>query len=134
MSSAEWAATSPRSAGFSAVGKCSDVQGLSNLHKELRTRGQGYIEVRLPTGKFPLLTMGFRGNHAVIHLFQDAETGSLLVGDGSVAAHAVIDVPIMDEEAVFTGHFALSADHAWDLMQHFAETGEPHDLGEWCEL
>ncbi|MEW2468984.1 hypothetical protein AB0919_28830 [Streptomyces sp. NPDC046994] len=100
MSSVEWAATSPRSAGFSAVGRCSDVQGLSNLHKELRTRGQGYIEVRPPTGEFPLLTMGFRGDHAVIHLFQDTETVSLLVGDGSVAANAVIDVPTMDEEAV----------------------------------
>lgn len=110
------------------------MQGLSKLHDELRTRGQGYIEVRLPTGEFPLLTMGFRGNHAVLHLFQDVETGSLLVGDGSVAANAVIDVPIMDEQAEFTGHFVLSADHAWGVIRHFIETGEPRDPGEWCEL
>jgi len=32
------------------------MQGMSKLHDELGTRGQGYIEVRLPTGEFPLLT------------------------------------------------------------------------------
>ena len=134
MSSVKWAATSPRSGRFCAVERGSDMLGLSDLHDELRARSQGYIEVRLSTGEFPLLTMGFRGNHAVLHLFQDVETASLLVGDGSVAANTVIDVPIMDEQAEFTGRFVLSADHAWGVMWHFIETGEPRDLGEWCEL
>lgn len=57
MSSVKWTATSPRSGRFSAAEGGSDMQGLSKLHDELRTRGQGYIEVRLPTGEFPLLTM-----------------------------------------------------------------------------
>jgi hypothetical protein len=129
-----WAATSPESGRFSAVEKRSDVRDLSDRLTELLLRGQGYLEVRLPGGEFPRLALGFRGDQAVIHLFHDAEVTSLLVGDGTVAADAAVDIPIMDDLAVFTGDFVLTVDRAWVLVRNFIRTGAPRDLGEWCEL
>ncbi|MEU1599194.1 hypothetical protein ABZ468_41920 [Streptomyces sp. NPDC005708] len=129
-----WAATSPESGRFSAVEKRSDVRDLSDRLTELRFRGQGYLEVWLPSGEFPRLALGFRGDQAVIHLFDDTEVTSLLVGDGTVAADVAVDIPIMDDLAVFTGDFVLTVDRAWVLVRNFIRTGAPRDLGEWCEL
>jgi hypothetical protein len=112
----------------------SDVRDLSDRFNELRSRGQGYLKVRLPDSEFPQLSLGFRDDHAVIHLINDAEGMSLLVGDGTVPSGAVVDVPIMDDLTEFTGDFVLSVDRAWDLVRNFIRTGAPSDLGEWCEL
>ncbi|MFF7172905.1 hypothetical protein ACIP8U_42005 [Streptomyces pseudovenezuelae] len=129
-----WSATAPESGWLSAVDRRSDFQPLADRFHELRSRGQGYIEVRRPDGESPLLTLGFRGDHAVIHLLDDIERCFLLVGDGTTAADAVIDIPIMDELAAFSGAFVLAVDRAWPLVHTFVQTGAPGDLGEWCEL
>ena len=129
-----WAATSPDSGQFAPVERRSNVRDLSDHFNELRSRGQGYLEVRLPECDFPQLSLGFRDDHAVIHLFSNAEEMSLLMGDGTVPSRAVIDVPIMDDLTEFTGDFVLSVDRAWDLVRDFVRTGAPRDLGEWCEL
>jgi hypothetical protein len=73
----------------------SDVRDLSDRFNELRSRGQGYLKVRLPDSEFPQLSLGIRDDHAVIHLINDAEGMSLLVGDGTVPSRAVVNVPIM---------------------------------------
>ncbi|MFE5812939.1 hypothetical protein [Streptomyces sp. NPDC056479] len=84
--------------------------------------------------EFPQLTLGFQGDQAVIHLFDDPETSSLLVGDGTVGADGVVEVPVMDDLAAFSGDFVLTVDRAWALVGNFIQTGVPGDLGDWCEL
>lgn len=128
-----WAATSSESGRFSPGERRSDVKDLSNRFNDLRSRGQGYLEVRLPDNEFPQLTLGFRDDQAVIHLI-NAEGMSLLVGDGTVPSGAVVKVPIMDDLTEFTGDFVLRVDRAWDLVRDFVQTGAASDLGEWCEL
>ncbi|QKZ16451.1 hypothetical protein [Streptomyces chartreusis] len=67
-------------------------------------------------------------------LFDDAERSFLLVGGDAVAADAVVEVPVMDDLAVFSGGVALNVDRAWALVHTFIQTGAPAELGEWCEL
>ncbi|MER7807367.1 hypothetical protein [Streptomyces sp900116325] len=129
-----WAATSPESGRFSPVEKRSEVRDLSDRLHDLRSRGQGYIEVRSPNREFPVLMLGFRDDHAVVHLMSDAEGMSLLAGDGTLPSDAEVAVPIMDELAAFTGGFVLELDRAWDLVHNFTSTGAACALGGWCEL
>lgn len=129
-----WAATTLESGRFSAVERCSDIGELADHFSVLRCRGQGYLEVRLPGSAFPLLTLGFRDGQAVVHRFDEAERLSLLAGDGIAAADAVVDVPVMDDIAVFSGKFVLAVDRAWALVHDFVQTRAPGELGEWCEL
>ncbi|WP_405764659.1 hypothetical protein OHU34_03640 [Streptomyces sp. NBC_00080] len=59
---------------------------------------------------------------------------SLLVGDGTVPSGAEVEVPIVDDLAVFTGDFVLDIDRAWDLVHDFTQTWATGSLGEWREL
>lgn len=129
-----WTATDLESRRFSAIERSSDVVDLADHFTALRLRGQGYLEVRLPGSGFPLLTLGFQGDQAVMHLFDAAETSFLLVGDGTATADALVQVPIMDDPAVFSGDCVLAVDRAWALVRHFIQAGRPGDLGEWREL
>jgi hypothetical protein len=129
-----WAATSPESGLFHQVERRSEVKGLSDRFNDLRSLGQGYVEVRLPSREFPTLILAFRDDHAVIHLMSDPERMSLLVGDGTVPPGAEVEVPIMDDLAVFTGDFVLNVDRAWELVHDFTQTRAAGPLGEWREL
>lgn len=129
-----WSMTSLNSGRFSPGEKRSELRDLTGDFNELRSHGQGYLEVRLPDSAFPQLTLSFRDDHAIIHLFTNEESVSLLVGDGTVPPEATVDVPIMDDLTVFTGDFILSVDHAWDIVENFVRTGTFEELGEWCEL
>jgi hypothetical protein len=90
-----WAATSPESGLFHPVERRSEVKDLSDRFNDLRSRGQGYVEVRSPNRDFPVLILAFRDDHAVVHLMSDTERMSLLVGDGTVPSGAEVEVPIM---------------------------------------
>ncbi|MFG3585865.1 hypothetical protein [Streptomyces sp. NPDC047990] len=129
-----WAATSPESGRFTSTEELSAVPELSERLSELRSRGQGYIEVRLPNLEFPTLMLGFRNDHAVVHLLSAPERMSLLAGDATLPSHAEVEVPIMDELARFTGDFVMRVDRAEDLLHQFVRTGVADTLGEWCEL
>ncbi|MFJ2925632.1 hypothetical protein ACIPIU_11535 [Streptomyces massasporeus] len=129
-----WTATDLKSRRFSAIEQSSDVADLTDHFTALHSHGQGYLEVRLQGSEFPLLTLGFQDDQAVIHLFSNAERSSLLVGDGTVPANAVVQVPIMDEPTVFSGDCALAVDRAWALARSFIQAGRPGELGEWREL
>ncbi|MEU3285447.1 hypothetical protein [Streptomyces longwoodensis] len=129
-----WIATDPESRRFSATERSSDFADLTDDFTALRSRDQGYLEVRLPGGAFPLLTLGFQDDQAVIHLFDATEKSFLLVGDGTAAADALVHVPIVDDLAVFSGDCVLSVDRAWALVRNFIQTGAPSELGEWREL
>jgi len=101
----------------------------------LRSRGQGHLEVGPPGGgTYPCLTLAFRAGHAVVHLFTDEETVSLLAGDGTVPWGETVEVPVLDELAIFTGYFVMGVDHAWDVVESFVRTGSFTELGEWVEL
>lgn len=129
-----WTATDLESRQFSAIERSSDVADLTDHFTALRSRGQGYLEVRLPGGGFPRLTLGFKDDQAVIHLFDAADKASLLVGDGTAPAEAVVQVPIMDDLAVFSGDCVLAVDRAWDRVRNFIQTGAPGESAEWREL
>ncbi|MCI3273832.1 hypothetical protein [Streptomyces cylindrosporus] len=129
-----WTATDLESRQFSAIERTSDVADLTDHFTALRSRGQGYLEVRLPGGEFPLLTVGFQDDQAVIHLLDATEKSSLLVGDGTATADAVVQVPIMDDLAVFSGDCVLAVDRAWAVVRNFILTGAPGELGEWRAL
>ncbi|MGW1963758.1 hypothetical protein ACWCPD_26435 [Streptomyces sp. NPDC001935] len=129
-----WTATDLESRRLSVNEQSSDLAGLTDHFTALRSRGRGYLEVGLTGSEFPLLTLGFQDDQAVIHLFGDAETSSLLVGDGSSAADVVVHVPIMDDLAVFSGDCVLSVDRAWAVVRNFIRTGRPYELGEWRDL
>ncbi|MFD7244655.1 hypothetical protein [Streptomyces massasporeus] len=129
-----WAATALESERYSAAEKTSDISELTDHFNELRSRGRGYLEVRLPGREFPRLALGFQGDQAVIHLFGDADGSALLTGDDSVATNAVVDVPVMEDLAPFSGDFILTVEHAWTLLRNFIQTGAHDELGDWCEL
>ncbi|HEY3002147.1 MAG TPA: hypothetical protein VGJ44_07325 [Kribbellaceae bacterium] len=131
-----WSATSPETGRFSSAVMRSDLKELEDRFTALRSIGEGYVEVELPTDDSPQVSVSFRGDRAVVQQLSDPETptSSLLVGDGSVPAEAVVDVPVMDDPAVFTGDFVMSVDRAWDAVRDFVRTGSPADLGEWYQL
>ena len=129
-----WAATSLESGLFNPVERRSEVKDLSDRFNDLRSCGQGYVEVRSPNEEFPVLAVAFRGDHAVVHLMSDTERMSLLVGDGTVPSGAEVEVPIMDDLAAFTGDFVLDIDRAWELVHDFTQMWAAGPLGEWCEL
>ena len=129
-----WAATSPESGLFHPVERRSEVADLSDRFNDLRSRGQGYVEVRLPNREFPVLTLAFRDDHAVVHLMSDIERMSLLMGDGTVPSSAEVEVPIIDDLAAFTGDFVLDTDRAWNLVHDFTRTRAAGPLGEWYEV
>ncbi|WP_020136589.1 hypothetical protein [Streptomyces sp. 351MFTsu5.1] len=129
-----WAATAPDSEPFHLVERRSEVKDLADRFSDLRALGQGYVEVRSSDQEFPVLTLAFREDHAVVHLMHDRERISLLVGDGTVPPEAEVDVPVMEELAVFTGDFVLETDRAWELVLDFTQTWAVGPLGEWWEL
>ncbi|MGX1543099.1 hypothetical protein [Streptomyces adustus] len=132
--SVTWAATAPESGRFSAVERRSDITELAHHFHELRSRGRGYLEIELPGSEFPLLTLGFQGDRAVLHLFDDAEGVYLLGGDGIASSGDVVDIPITDDLAAFSGDFVLAVDRAWAVLHTFIRTGAPGELGEWRKL
>ncbi|MEU0175300.1 hypothetical protein ABZ178_18405 [Streptomyces massasporeus] len=131
---AVWSMTSQESGRFSPVEKRSDLSDLTREFNELRSHGRGYLEIRMPDSVFPQLTLSFSDDLAVIHLFTDESSVSLLTGDGVSPTEVTVDVPVMDDLVTFTGNFVLGVDHAWEVVQNFTQTQRIEELGEWCEL
>ncbi|MBB2944561.1 hypothetical protein FB565_004290 [Actinoplanes lutulentus] len=129
-----WAATELRSRRFSPAVVRSDPAELEDRFRRLRSRRiRGYIEVGIPDSESPKLTIGFRGEYAVIHMVAGPQS-FLLAGDDSVPDEAYVELPVMDELARFTGDVVLRVHRGWDLMRAFIRTGRAADLGEWRAL
>jgi hypothetical protein len=132
-----WSATELGSRRFGRTPVRSGLAELDHRFRELRRRRiRGYIEVEVPDVDSPQLTIGFRGEYAVIHKFvvvPDARS-FLLAGDGSVPKEAYVEVPVMDELARFTGDVVLDVHRAWDRVRAFVRTGRAGDVGEWHAL
>ena len=132
----EWSATSPQTRRVGAVMR-TDFQELEDRFVELRSLGEGYLEVALLMEDSPQVSLGFRGDHGVVEQLRvlDEEPKSfLLVGDGTVAPNRKVDVPIMNDDSGFSGDFVMSVDRAWEAVRGFVRTGSPVDAGEWYEL
>lgn len=132
--SVTWSATALPSGRYSAVERSSDVGELTAHFTQLRSHGSGYLEVRRPGRESPQLTLSFRGDQAVVHVFDHTDGSALLAGDGTASADTVVDIPVMNELAAFSGEFVLSVDHAWARVRNFIQTGAHDELGEWSEL
>ncbi|WP_041841078.1 hypothetical protein [Actinoplanes friuliensis] len=133
----EWSATDTETGRFSPTVMRSDLDEVENHFISMRARGEGFLEVSLPTADSPQVALSFRGPHAVVEQLRavDEDPKSfLLVGDGSVPWDGKVEVPGTEGDSVFTGHFVMSVDHAWDAVRQFVRTGSPAGLGEWYEL
>ncbi|WP_431935024.1 hypothetical protein [Micromonospora sp. RP3T] len=125
-----WSATSPTSGKFAPVER-SDFAGLTERFDELRAQGRGYLEVR-GTAVFPVLTLGFAGSAAVVHLMTNEDAMSLLAADEPADTDAA--VVVLDDLVDFTADFVLNLDRAWQVVEEFVRTGDPRRAGEWREL
>ncbi|GAA2184967.1 hypothetical protein [Micromonospora lupini] len=125
-----WSATSPTSGKFAPVER-SDFAGLAKRFDDLRAQRRGYLEVR-GSAMFPVLTLGFAGSAAVVHLLTDENAISLLAADQPADADA--EVLVLDDPVHFTADFVLNLERAWQVVEEFARTGDPRRAGEWREL
>jgi hypothetical protein len=117
-----WSATELGSRRFRPTPVRSDPAKLENHFRQLcRRRIRGYIEVEVPDVESPQLTIGFRGEYAVIHMLVVTPVAQsfLLAGDGTVPNDAYVQVPVMDELARFAGDVVLDVHRAWDLVRAF---------------
>jgi len=131
-----WSATSAQTRRVGAAAR-TEFQELEARFIALRSAGEGYIEVELAAGNSPQVSLGFRGDHAVVEQLSDLDEepkSFLKGGDGSVPRDTTVRVPIMDDDAVFTGGFVMGVDRAWNVVRDFVRTGSPADLGEWYQL
>jgi hypothetical protein len=129
-----WSGTSLEWARVSPVGLETGEAELEAHLIALRTWGEGYLEISRPGSDHPALAFSFRGGQAVVHGWTDESTIALLVGDGSVPVDEVVEVPVMDEVASFTGDFVSTVDRAWEVVRGFVRGVELAGLGEWFEL
>lgn len=125
-----WAATSPSSGRFVSSEVTTDVGELRQRYDDLQLRGRGYLEIRR-SGEFPVVTLGFEGETAVIHLFADPDNTYVLTTTDPRNAGLAI-VPIMDEPTEFTPEFVHDGGRAWVGVETFAKTGDAMVTGEWC--
>ncbi|QNS03420.1 hypothetical protein [Streptomyces xanthii] len=129
-----WSATTPETGLFSGLERHSALADLADRFARLRTLGRGYLEVRLPEGDLPCLTLGFRNDHAVLHRYDESGGLSLHAGDGATAPSTEVEVPIMNEPTEFTGDFILSTGRAWQIVHTFGRTGASGEPGDWYGL
>ena len=132
----EWSATSPQTGRVGAVMRTAFPE-LEDRFLELRALGAGYVEVALLTEDSPQVTLGFRGDHAVVdqlRALDEDPTSFLLVGDGSLSPHGTVKVPVLDDDAVFSGDFVMTVDRAWEAVREFVSSGSVDGLGEWYQL
>lgn len=125
-----WSATSPTSGKFAPVER-SDIAGLIERFDELRAQGRGYLEVRAGAA-FPVLTLGFTGSAAVVHLMTDEDAMSLLAADEPASTDA--EVLVLDDPVEFAADFVLNLERAWQVVEDSVRTGAPDRAGEWREL
>jgi hypothetical protein len=128
-----WSGTT-EDGSFRAVESETSEEELTRHLDALRSVGKGYVEVRHPDAAHPVVTLGFTGDRAVVQVFRTADTMLVLVGDGSVPSEQLVSVPVMDEDAPFTGELVSSTDRAWSVVSAFMSGHDLEAEGEWREL
>jgi len=125
-----WAATSPTTGRFDASEQ-SGLDSLRDRYSRLQARGQGYVEVR-GVADYPVVTLGFKDGVAAIQAFRDDST--VIVLRSGALLQTEVQIPVMDEPAVFSPEFTFPQDLAWSILHEFIHTQDLSHLGEWCEL
>ena len=116
------------------VQRRSDTHTFLRFLKSLSTHGEGYAEVARGDQPFPMLALSAASGHGVIHQFQSEDKSYLLRGDGSVAAGEVVELPMIEGLATFSGDFVLTLDLAAGVVEAFARGAAVARLGEWVAL
>ena len=94
----------------------------------------GYVEISHGDRDFPMLAVSIAEGRGVVHQLASDTASMLLSGDGSVPPSTLVELPVMDGPAVFTGGFVLSAESACEVVRSFARGAAVSDLGEWTAL
>jgi hypothetical protein len=70
------------------------------------------------------------------HISSASAGETLLAGDGVIADHETVLVPVLDDPDLgeFTGAVVVTADRAWAVVREFLYRGSTESLGEWHEL
>ncbi|MFC8730929.1 hypothetical protein ACFT5B_00525 [Luteimicrobium sp. NPDC057192] len=97
-----------------------------------RAIGSGYLEVRREAD-YPVLTLGFHDDAAVVHRFADAKSTWLLRARSHIAT-GTAEVPIQDEVTEFTSEFVHGLARAWEVVQRFAVNDGFPDPALWDEM
>jgi len=129
----DWAATSASTGRLDATKVNSTLDELLVRFGELRSRGEGYLEIETSGRAYPAVMLGFRNGRAVVHVAEAPDSVALVRGDNSVPAEEAVEVPIFDEPAVFSGAVVSTLDHAWQFVEEFARTGSVGGYVNWFE-
>jgi hypothetical protein len=112
----------------------SETQTFLRFLESLSTQGEGYAEVTRGDQPFPMLALSAASGHGVIHQFHSEDKSYLLRGDGSVPAGVIVELPIIEGLATFSGDFVLTLDLAVGAVEAFARGAAVARLGEWVAL
>ncbi|NED49723.1 hypothetical protein G3I24_02190 [Micromonospora aurantiaca] len=96
--------------------------------------GEGYTEVRRVEADYPLLTFSFRGDYAVMHLFESPDDCRLLLGDGVLPATKTVELPALSGDCTFSGGFVSSVAKATEAIAAFIDGAPAKRLGERVRL
>ena len=69
----------------------------------------------------------------MVEVAQSQESMALLIGDGSVSPDELVEVPIINEPALFSGEVVMTLDRAWQLVPDFARTGSVGEYEDWFQ-
>ena len=112
----------------------SETETFLRFLESLSTYGEGYAEVARGDHPFSMLALSAASGHGVIHQFQSEDKSYLLRGDGSVPAGEVVELPMLEGLATFSGDFVLTLDLALGAVEAFARGAAVARLGEWIAL
>ena len=108
----------------------SETQTFLRFLESLSTHGEGARGDQ----PFPMLALSAASAHGAIHQFHSEDEPYLLRGDGSVPAGEVVELPIIEGLATFSGDFVLTLDLAVGAVEAFARGAAVERLGEWVAL
>lgn len=104
--------------------------GLRNEH------GYNYLEVSMSGESYPMLSIFFRDDHAVVaYIAGDEEPGTrMLNGDSSVGPDEVMEFLMLGNRQEFTGEVIVSAATAGEFLKTFAAQMPWPDKPSWMYL
>ncbi|MGN9806254.1 hypothetical protein [Micromonospora sp. L32] len=129
-----WIVTGPGSGDPASTETRSDADGFMSRLQHLLGAGEGYAEVGRVEADYLLLTFSFRGDYAVMHLFESPDDCRLLRGDGRLPATKTVEVPVLADDCTFSGDFVLSVAKATAAIAAFIDGAPAARLGEWVRL
>jgi hypothetical protein len=130
----EWTVIQPATGRTQGAPARSDHETYRRRLALLLGQVSGYTEVSRVGSAYPALTLSINEGLAVVHRFDDADTGLLLVGTGQLRADETRDFQILDDDAAFTGEFISTAARGVDVLIAFAQGADVSGPGMWVRL